>query len=72
MPKPKPTPLPRGNVLNSTFTLHRDQLAYLTARAEETKRIGSSGRVVLSCSSVLREIIDAEMERRPVKGAGAA
>lgn len=59
----------RGLVVSTSFTLYRDQMDYLTARAQATPRTGPSGRVVLSCSSALREIIDAAMDRKPVKGA---
>jgi hypothetical protein len=63
-------PNDRGLVVNTSVTLYSDQLAYLMRRARGNPRTGLSGRVVISASSVLREIIDAEMGKRPVKEAG--
>jgi len=57
----------RGLVVNTSVTLYADQLAYLMRRAKGNPRTGQSGRVVISASSVLREIIDGEMGKKAAK-----
>lgn len=59
-------PEPRGLVVNTSVTLYKDQLQYLVRRARGNAQPGASGRVVISASCALREIIDAEIARRPI------